>query len=164
MSGKESFGIMDDCYFVPRTEILDWLNNLLDVIFHSFSWISPKSSSWVLARSIVKSLMSSTQGKWLWARSTGELKTIMSLFPIWRFSKLPSQRWASRDMWRLKNWPGPSTKTTSSLFNGSRNTSIPMEEPGLRATMPMKEGEVFPLILALLKRMWYQKPIMGLGK
>lgn len=29
---KESFGIMDECYFVPRTEIIDWINNLLHVI------------------------------------------------------------------------------------------------------------------------------------
>ena len=27
----ESFGIMDDCYFVPRNEILKWVNNILDV-------------------------------------------------------------------------------------------------------------------------------------
>lgn len=39
MSQKESFGIMDDCYFVPRTEILDWINNLLHVHVLSFSLI-----------------------------------------------------------------------------------------------------------------------------
>lgn len=31
MSGKESFGIMDECYFVPKTVILEWINNLLGV-------------------------------------------------------------------------------------------------------------------------------------
>ena len=28
---KESFGMMDEGYFVPRTQILDWLNSLLNV-------------------------------------------------------------------------------------------------------------------------------------
>lgn len=31
MAQKESFGMMDEGYFVPRTEILDWINNLLNV-------------------------------------------------------------------------------------------------------------------------------------
>lgn len=34
MSQKESFGIMDEGYFVPRTEIIDWINNLLNVIIY----------------------------------------------------------------------------------------------------------------------------------
>lgn len=28
---KESFGMMDEGYFVPRGELIDWINNLLDV-------------------------------------------------------------------------------------------------------------------------------------
>ena len=28
---NENFGMMDEAYFVPRTEILDWLHNLLHV-------------------------------------------------------------------------------------------------------------------------------------
>lgn len=30
---NENFGMMDEGYFVPRTEILEWLNNLLRVRF-----------------------------------------------------------------------------------------------------------------------------------
>jgi len=29
---RESFGMMDEGYFVPRSEIIDWINNLLDVL------------------------------------------------------------------------------------------------------------------------------------
>jgi microtubule-associated protein, RP/EB family len=31
MSQNENFGIMDEGYFVPRSEILSWVNNLLKV-------------------------------------------------------------------------------------------------------------------------------------
>ncbi len=34
---KESFGMMDEGYFVPRGEIVDWINNLLDVCIHLIS-------------------------------------------------------------------------------------------------------------------------------
>lgn len=37
---KESFGMMDEGYFVPRTEILDWLNNLLNV-YHTLNLAQP---------------------------------------------------------------------------------------------------------------------------
>lgn len=30
---KENFGMMDEGYFVPRGEIIDWINELLDVLF-----------------------------------------------------------------------------------------------------------------------------------
>ena len=31
---KESFGMMDEGYFVPRGEIIDWINSLLQVLFN----------------------------------------------------------------------------------------------------------------------------------
>lgn len=35
---NESFGMMDEGYFVPRTEIISWINTLLKVpVFHSLS-------------------------------------------------------------------------------------------------------------------------------
>lgn len=34
---NESFGMMDSGYFVPRGEIINWINNLLHVTHNEFS-------------------------------------------------------------------------------------------------------------------------------
>ena len=54
---KESFGMMDEGYFVARGEIVDWINELLDVIFFIYSLTSPKSNNSEPDLSTVKLLM-----------------------------------------------------------------------------------------------------------
>ena len=47
--------MMDKGYFVPRGEILSWINNLLNVRNKLFSSIYQKSSNWDQGQSIAKS-------------------------------------------------------------------------------------------------------------
>jgi len=54
---------MDEGYFVPRTEILDWLNNLLKVKVYPFSSISQKLNNSAQEQCIAKWLMLSIQAK-----------------------------------------------------------------------------------------------------
>lgn len=88
---------------------------------------------------------------------------IMSLFPTLKFSKMFLIRLASRDMSRSKNLPEPNIKTILSSFNGSKDILIPMEVPGLKDTMLMKEEVVFKSILASLIKMLFQKLITVLA-
>lgn len=40
--GTEAFGIMDEAYFVPRSEIIAWVNNLLHVSLFNMQINLPK--------------------------------------------------------------------------------------------------------------------------
>lgn len=60
---NESFGMMDAGYFVPRGDILNWINNLLKVTPSICSSIFPRFSNLVQVRSTAKSWMSSIPAK-----------------------------------------------------------------------------------------------------
>ena len=60
---KENFGMMDEGYFVPRGELIDWINQILDVFFCLLSSTSRKSNNLAPDQSTVKLLMSFIQAK-----------------------------------------------------------------------------------------------------
>lgn len=55
---KENFGMMDEGYFVPRGELIDWINQILDVSLSLCSSTSPKSNNLAPDPSTARSLMS----------------------------------------------------------------------------------------------------------
>ena len=65
---NENFGIMDEAYFVSRTEILSWVNDLLKVPSFLFRSTSPKSRNSDQAQSTARSWTLFIQEKYQWQR------------------------------------------------------------------------------------------------
>ena len=153
---------MDEGYFVPRTEILTWLNNLLNVHYNQFSLIWPKFNSLDLAQYIAKSSMWSILVKSAFPRSTGRQEMIMNSSTILKFSRTLLIKLESRGMWKCKNLLEPNIKIIWSSSSGSKDISTLIVEKEVITTNPMKEGGLQMLISLLLKKMLSPKPIMGL--
>jgi hypothetical protein len=85
---NEAFGIMDEAYFVPRSEILSWVNNLLKVLSWIFRLKFQRLKHLELEMCIVKLWMSFSLRKLLWVRSIGKLEWIISLLATSKFYKM----------------------------------------------------------------------------